>query len=110
MSLRTALATRHAFGSTATATTVIVPATAGKLVTIYRMILTVGSPAVTVTLQDTSGAALSQPFAFSAGAWLICDLSYDGEPWWQTTLGLGFQIAQSGTTTIGYDVWSLVTP
>jgi hypothetical protein len=105
MPIRWSQETNHVFGTAATATIALVPAVARQRVAVYRMMLTLGSPAVTVTLQDTSSAALSQAMQIVANGAIILDISWDGEPWWMTGLGLGLQLAQSGTTSIGYDVW-----
>ena len=105
MSLRTTPECFHVFGSGATATIVLIPAVPGKRVLIQRMVVTLGSGNTNVTLQDTSGAAMSQPFQGAANELIIFNMQANGEPWWTTSPGLGFQIGQSGTVTIGYDVW-----
>jgi hypothetical protein len=95
----------HVFGSAATATIALVPAVARQRVSVHRMILTLGATAVTITIQDTSPAALSQAIQMAANGAIILDLSWDGEPWFTTAPGLGLQLAQSGTTNIGFDIW-----
>lgn len=110
MSLRTISECAHAFGNASTATIAVVPATPGKRVCIYRMIMT-NAAAATVTLQDTSGAALSQQFQLPAGTVpTILETQDNFDPWWSTTAGLGIQLAQGGTVNIGYDCWFQLLP
>jgi hypothetical protein len=107
MSLRTSAECAHVFGSSSSATIALVSAVAVKRVYVYRLIVTLASPAVTVTLQDTANAALSQPFQLAANSSITLDTPINGDPWWQSGTGLGVQFAQSGTTVIGFDVWFL---
>jgi hypothetical protein len=110
MSLRTSAECAHVFGSASTGTIALVAAVAVKRVYVYRMILTLATPAVTITLQDTASAAMSQPFQLLAGGSVTLDTPINGDPWWQSGAGLGVQLGQSGTTVIGYDVWYLQAP
>lgn len=110
MSLRTTSECLHAFGNASTATIAVLPATPSKRVCIYRMILT-NAAAATVTLQDTSGSALSQTFQLPAGTVpTILETQNNGDPWWSTVAGLGIQLAQAGTVNIGYDFWYILNP
>ena len=110
MSVRTTSELTHIFGSGATATVALIAAVPLMRITVHRMILTIGSPGVTVTIQDTTGAALSQPFAMAANAAMILDTPTNFDPWWQTLVGRGMQIGQSGTTAIGWDLYYLQGP
>jgi hypothetical protein len=105
MSLRFLPETFHVMGSSAAATFPVVTATPQQRVAIYRMILTIAAPAVNVTIQDNSGAALSQTFQLAANGAIILDDPFNGEPWFTTAAGRGVQITQSGTSTIAYDFW-----
>lgn len=110
MSLRPLSECLHAFTNASTATIAIVPATPARRVCIYRMVLT-NAAAATATLQDTSGAALSQQFQLPAGTVpTILETQQNGDPWWSTTAGLGVQLGQGGTVNIGVDLWYLLQP
>jgi hypothetical protein len=77
---------------------------------IYAMILTT-SGAVTVTVQDTNAVALSQPFAFGTnGGAVTVDIKVNGDPWWQSALGVGLQLNASGAVQVSADIYYLVTP
>jgi hypothetical protein len=126
--LRSISSCLHVFGSSAAATVSLatggtgvstgatcspINAVANQRVSIYRLILTIGTPAVTVTLQDTAGTALSQPFQLAANGAVTLDIPINGDPWWTNTAtaaGLGIQLSQSGTTTIGYDIYYMQGP
>lgn len=96
--------------SAAGGTLPIVAAVAGVRSNLYRLILTVPA-AVTVTLQDTSGAALSQPFAFgTSGGSITLDVPINGDPWWTAPLGRGLQFNASAAVQVSADVWYLQTP
>lgn len=110
MSLRTQIETRHVFGSVATATIPLVAGYPNQCCYLYKMIVTIGSPAITITVQDTASNAISQPFQLVANGALVLDIPVNMEPWWQTSIGLGLQLVQSGTTTVGYDIWYLQGP
>lgn len=110
MSLRPTSECLHVKGTASTATIALVSAVSGQRAGIYRMILTLGSPGVTVTIQDTSGAALSQPMQIGAGGAMVLDTPINGDPWWQSTPGLGLQLGQSGTTPIAFDAYYMVGP
>jgi hypothetical protein len=103
--------TSHAIINTAAGGTIaVVPATPGNRVSIYRMIIT-SSGAVTVTIQDTSGGALSEPFAFGTnGGAVTVDIQPNGDPWWQSGLGLGIQLLASAPVQVSSDIYYLVTP
>jgi hypothetical protein len=98
----------HVFGNAATATIPIVAAVAQQRVSIQRLVVTIASPAVTLIIQDSTGAALSQTFQLAVNAALVFDIApNNGEPWWTTLAGRGVQLAQSGTSNIGFDCWYL---
>jgi hypothetical protein len=87
-----------------------VPAVSGTRVGIYRMILT--TPAATiVTIQDTTGAALSAPFAFGAsGGSITLDTPINGDPWWVSPNGRGIQINSSAAVQVSSDVYYIQGP
>jgi hypothetical protein len=97
----------HVAGTGTTGSFTIIAGTAGQSIAIFGLALTgefgtVGTP--TAALQDTSGGALSQTFQVSGPVNLLLPMSLLS-PYWVAPLGLGVQIVQSGTITIGYDVW-----
>jgi hypothetical protein len=112
--LRTLSSCLHTFGTSTATTTSLVTGVANQRVSVYRLILTIGTPGVTVTIQDTaSSAALSQPFQLAANGAVTLDTPINGDPWWSNTVtaaGNGIQLTQSGTTTIAYDLWYLQGP
>jgi hypothetical protein len=114
MSLRTTAECAHAFGNQATSggtTWTVVTAVAMRRVYVYRLIITLGSTASTVTLQDTASNALSQAFNMTGNGSITLDTPINFDPWWQTALGLGLQfVASSNSTTVSYDVWYLLAP
>ena len=103
--------TAHVIINTAAGGTIpVVAAVPGNRVSIYRMIIT-SSGAVTVTIQDTSGGALSEPFAFGTnGGAVTVDIQPNGDPWWQSALGLGIQLSASAAVQVSSDIYFLVTP
>jgi hypothetical protein len=107
MSLRLLSETFHVFGNSALATIPVIPAVVRQRVSVYRLIITAATPAVTIVIQDTSGAALSQIFQGTATTLLRFDEAPGGDPWWTTAAGLGVQLVQSGTSQIGFDFWYL---
>lgn len=110
MSLKSFSECAHVFGNGSTATIAVLAATPGRRVCIYRFILT-NAAAATVTLQDTSGAALSQQFQLPTGTMpTIMETQQNGDPIWSTAAGLGIQLAQGGTVNIGYDMWVQILP
>jgi hypothetical protein len=110
MSLRTSAECAHVFGSTSSGTIALVSAVATKRVYVYRLVITLATPGVTVTLQDTANAALSQPFQLAANGSITLDTPINFDPWWQSGTGLGVQLAQGGSTVIGFDVWYIQAP
>jgi len=81
--------------SAAGGTVVIAPAAAG---------------AVTVTVQDTSGAAISEPFAFGTnGGAVTLDVKVNGDPWFNSAVGLGLQFSISAAVQVSGDVYWLQT-
>lgn len=110
MSVLSQLQTSHVFGTTAVATTVIVPAVVNQHVAVHRVVLTLGATAVLVTLRDTAGNPISQAFQLTANDAMVLDMHWPGEPWFVTANNLGLQLFQSGTTTINYDFWYLQVP
>jgi hypothetical protein len=110
MSLRTASEALHIFGNVTTATIPLVAAVATKRVYVYSFIITIGTPAVTVTLQDTASNALSQNFQLLANGAITLDYRQNYDPWWVSGTGLGIQFAQGGSTDVSYDLWYLQGP
>jgi hypothetical protein len=112
MSLRTTSECLHYVTTTANASAsfTVVPAVGILKVGIYRMLLTIGSPAVTVQLKDTAGGVLSQPFQLSANGTIAVDTQENLDPWWITGSGLGVVVTQTGTTPIGLDLYYLQGP
>src|SRR5712671_6353089 len=112
MSLRGRSEALHVFGNVAGAgPSAIVPAVAGQIVRVYRVIVVNGAVAQTITLQDTSNAAISQGFVLLANATITLDTPINNDPWWfsgdrgtaVTVPGLGIQWAN--TAAFGYDLW-----
>jgi hypothetical protein len=88
----------------------VAAALANNRSSIYALILTTPS-AVTVTVQDTASVALSQPFAFGAnGGAVTVDIKTNGDPWWQSALGVGLQLFASAAVQVSADVYWLQTP
>jgi hypothetical protein len=110
MSLRSLSQASHIFGNSSLATIPLVSAVPTQRVYVYSLIITMGTPAVTVTLTDTSAAAMSQAFQLLANGAITLDYRMFGDPWWQSGTGLGIQFVQSGTTNVSYDVWYLQGP
>src|SRR5208283_1187704 len=108
MSLRPIPECQHFIvNSAAGGTLAVVAAVANQGVGIYRMILTVPST-ITVTIQDTSGAALSQPFAFGAsGGSITLDTPINLDPWWVSSVGKGIQLNASTSVQVSADIWYL---
>lgn len=105
MSLRTFSECSHAFGNAATATIAVVPAVPGRRVAIFRLAIS-NAAVVGATIQDTTGAAISQQFQLPASNMpMIMETQSNNDPWWVSSPGTGVQIAQSGTVNIGFDVW-----
>jgi hypothetical protein len=100
----------HAKGNSTAGTIILVPPVAGQSVAIYRLLLSISSPAVTITIQDTSGVALSHILNFGEDSGGVLDESPAGDPWWTSGSGLGIQLEQSGTSNVGFDVWFLQRP
>lgn len=107
MSLRQGSETTHIFGNSTSGTIALVAAVPTQRVYVYAMILTLGTPAVTVTLQDTANNALSQAFQLLANGAITLDVRNDSSPWWVSGTGLGIQFAQGGSTDVSYDLWYL---
>jgi hypothetical protein len=87
-------------------TIAVVAAVPNQRVYVYRMILVVGAGGSTLTMQDTASSALSGAYPVAAGGSITLDTDINGDPWWVTGTGLGFQI-NNGTNTVpvGGDVW-----
>ena len=107
MSLRQASEATHIFGNVSTGTIALVGAVPTQRVYVYSFIITIGTPAVTVTLQDTAANALSQNFQLLANGAITLDVRNDSSPWWVSGTGLGIQFAQGGSTDVSYDLWYL---
>lgn len=101
----------HVIINTAAGGTIpVVAAVANQRAGIYRMILTVATT-VTVTIQDTGSNALSEPFAFGAsGGSIVLDTPVNGDPWWQSSTGLGLQLNASAAVQVSADIWYLQGP
>jgi hypothetical protein len=96
--------------SAAGGTVVIAVAVPGLRSNVYAMILTAAG-AVTATLQDTSGAAISEPFAFGTnGGAVTIDVKVNGDPWFNTGIGLGLQLAISAAVQVSGDIYWMQTP
>jgi|SRR5215469_3674861 len=96
--------------SAAGGTVVIAAASPGNRSSIYAMILTAAA-AVTVTVQDTGGGALSQPFAFGTnGGAVTLDIKVNGDPWFQSGIGLGLQFSISAAVQVSADVYWMQSP
>ena len=105
MSLRQGQECSHILLNSSAGTTAAVAAVATQRVHIFKMILTISTPAVTIIIQDTGGAALSQTFQLAINGSITIDVPHNNEPWWSTGTGLGVQFVQSGTTPYGLDLW-----
>ena len=110
MSLRRGTETTHIFGNASTGTIALVSAVANQRVYLYRMIVTITTPSISLVLQDTSGAPLSQNFQLAVQGAIVLDVSNNYDPWWISNAGLGMQFVQSGTTNVSYDVWYIQGP
>jgi hypothetical protein len=107
VSLRQASELRHAVGNASTGTVAVVSAVAGQRVFVYRAIVTIASPAVTLVFQDTAATALSQVFQLGANPAIVLDVADNMDPWFITGLGNGLQLVQSGTSNVGFDIYYL---
>ena len=115
MSVRTRSEGTHIKGSGTGATVAVLasftPSNAQQFVSVIRMILSATAAGI-VTLQDTTGAALSQPINLAANTPLVLDLQTNLDPWFTTkdsgNIGAGLQLAQ-GTSgnTVAWDIWYL---
>ena len=112
MSLRQISELIHAKGNASTGTIGIVsaPTNLRQRVAVYRAIITIASPAVTLQFQDTTGAALSQTFQLAANPAIVLDVADNMDPWFYTVAGVGLQLVQSGTSNVGYDIYYLQQP
>jgi hypothetical protein len=112
MSLKTLSECLHAFSTTpsSTGTTTAIAAVSGKRVSLYRVILIIGTPAVTVQFNDSVAGQISQPFQLAANGAIVLDTQSNYDPWFQTGAGGGLNIVQSGTTPITWDLWYLQGP
>ena len=91
---------RSTFGINTVTTTVIVPATAGAVVRVYRLVMSVDA-ANTVDVQDTSGVSLiGGPWAWGAGIAPHDFFHFSGPPWFTTGVGLGLQFVTSTTANV----------
>jgi len=120
MSLKYRPETTHLKGSGTVATVAVLAASAVgafQFIHIFMMIFTVSAAGV-VTMQDTAGNALSQPFQLGANSGLTIDIPFTTEPWFSTrdntsppTPGVGLQFLQgTSANTIAWDIWYLATP
>jgi hypothetical protein len=76
---------------------------------VYKAIITLGTPAVTVQFNDSTGG-ISQPFQIGVNGVLRLDLAGNGDPWFFTALGSTLSLVQSGTSGVAYDLWYLQGP
>ena len=108
MSLRTNSETVHTIVSGSASPLAVTSGVTGQRQAIYKMILTTAG-AVTVTIQDTTGVALSQGFAFGTnGGSITIDIPINNEPWFGPTVaGRGLQLGLSAAVTVSADVWSM---
>jgi hypothetical protein len=115
MSIRQRSEGIHIKGSGTGATVAVLasftPSNAQQFVSVIRMIVTV-SAAGLLTLQDTTGAALSQPFNLGANGTITLDVPTTFDPWFTTkdsnNAGAGLQFAQgTGANTVSWDIWYL---
>ena len=112
MSLRGPGECLHVFNATATSGSVgfgITPVPTQRIY-VYRLIVTIGAPAVTVQIQDLASTAISQQFQLSANGSIVLDTQSNGDPWYFCSAGQGLQFIQSGTTPLSFDVWYLIGP
>lgn len=66
------------------------------------MKMVVGSTAVNITIQDTSGNVFDGPLPFAANqGWILDFIGPDNPPWYVTTPGAGFVINLSSGVTVG---------
>jgi hypothetical protein len=101
----------HALLSVAAATTtIVITAVVGKRAGIYRMILTCAA-AQTLVIQDTASGVLSQTFQFGAnGGSITLDIPINGDPWWNSALGLGIQFVTTTAAQTSADIWYMQGP
>lgn len=105
MSLRIFSECSHAYGNASTPTIPVVAAVPGKRVAIFRLALS-NAAAAGLTIQDTTGAAMSQQFQLPAANMpLIMETQSNFDPWFVSAIGTGIQLVQTGTVNIGYDFW-----
>lgn len=97
-------------GGTVAVLAAFTPSVAQQFVNVIRLIFTVSAAGV-VTLQDTGGNALSQPFQLGANSGITLDVSNNMDPWFMTTIaGNGLQFAQAtGANTIAWDLYYMPT-
>lgn len=110
MSLRTTAEVAHAFGNTTSTSFTIVSSVPNQRVYVYRVILTIGTPGVTLTFEDSNDNDLSQNFQLAANGSVVLDTPINGDPWWSTAAGAGLVLEQSGSTAVSYDIWYLQGP
>lgn len=111
MSLRPRSEAIHIFANVgASGVTALVPAVAGQLVRVYRLIVTSGFAGTNgITLQDTSNNALSQTFNLIQGGSIVLDTPINEDPWWVSSLGTGIQW-NTTQQPYSYDLWYLQGP
>lgn len=109
MSQRTRPEMQHVKVNASTATIPLVTGVAGQIISVYAIIITIGSPAVLVDIQDTVNGDISADFNLAATGFVVADPFPNGDPRWQTAAGSGLQLTQTGTTPVSCDVWYLQT-
>ena|ERR1700722_15262717 len=82
-----------------------VAAVAGQVVRVYKLFL-VAAGATNITFEDGANA-ISGPIALAANEAIVLDI--DGTPWFTTSSGNAFNIANSGTVAIGGVVYYMQT-
>jgi hypothetical protein len=96
--------------SAAGGTLAVVAAVANQRVGIYKIVLVVAT-AITLTFQDTAGGALSAPYVFGAnGGSITLDTQMNGDPWYQSGVGLGIQLLTSVAVQVSADIYFLQGP
>ena len=110
MSLRSGSECTHVIINSSAGTVAVVAAVPRTRVYIYRLILVISTPGITLTIQDTASAALSASYPLAANGSITLDIPNNFDPWWTSGVGLGVQFGQTGTTLIGADVYYLQGP
>ena len=81
-----------------------VAASAGQVIRVYKMFLVVGG-ATNITFEDGS-TALCGPLPLLANESIVLDI--DGTPWFTTTSGNAFNIANSGSVQVSGTIYYML--